>query len=338
MQAVVLRGPGDLAVESVPDPKPGAGELVLRVAACGICGTDVHLYQAGGLPPGSIPGHEFCGEVMETAHGFSAGDWVCALPALSCGDCARCRSGLGAYCQTQRTVGMGSAPGAFAEYVAVAAHETLRLPAALGAEAGALVEPLAVALHATRVGRVRREESCVILGAGPIGLSALVWARHFGAGEIVVSDPAPGRRAMAERLGATATCAPAGLAELLAARTPEGPHVVIEAVGAPGLIQTAIDAVGFRGRVVIAGVCMAPDTLSPLTAITREATLQFVLAYEKDDFQYTVDMLAHERIDPFPMVTGRTGLDGIPGSFAALSNAGDECKTLYLSVPAALPS
>ncbi|MGI9432485.1 MAG: zinc-binding dehydrogenase [Myxococcota bacterium] len=338
MQAVVLRGPGDLAVESVPDPAPGAGGLVLRVAACGVCGTDVHLYQAGALPPGSIPGHEFCGEVMETAHGFAAGDWVCALPALSCGDCPRCRSGLGAYCGAQRTAGMGSAPGAFAEYVTVAAHETLRLPGTLGAEAGALVEPLAVGLHATRVGRVRRDESCVILGAGPIGLSALLWARHFGAGEILVSDPAPSRRAMAERLGASATCAPADLPEQLAARAPEGPEVVIEAVGAPSLIQSAIDAVGFRGRVVVAGVCMSPDTLSPLTAITCEATLQFVLAYEKDDFQYTIDMLAQERIDPFPMVTRRTGLDGVPGAFAALASAGDECKSLYLSNQTAHPN
>jgi len=178
----------------------------------------------------------------------------------------------------------------------------------------------------------------VILGAGPIGLSALVWARHFGAGEILVSDPAPSRRAMAERLGASATCAPADLADQVAARGPGGPQVVIEAVGAPGLIQSAIDAVGFRGRVVVAGVCMSPDTVSPLTAITREATLQFVLAYEKDDFQYTIDMLAHERIDPFPMVTGRTGLDGVPGAFAALASAGDECKSLFVSNPASQPN
>jgi len=337
MQAVVLRGPGDLAVESVPDPTPGDGELVLRVAACGICGTDVHLYRAGALPAGSIPGHEFCGEVMESAHGFSAGDTVCSLPALSCGDCPRCRSGLGAYCSTQRTVGMGSAAGAFAEYVAVAAHETVRLPSGFGTEAGALVEPLAVALHATRVGKVRKGEHCVVLGAGPIGLGALLWARHFGAGEIIVSDPASGRRAMAERMGATATCTPTDLAGVLSERVPAGPDVVIEAVGAPELIQVAVESVGFRGRVIVAGVCMSPDTFSPFAAIVREATLQFVLAYEKDDFQYTIDMLAGGRIDPFPMVTSRTGLAGVPEAFAALARAPDECKILYLSGSTASP-
>lgn len=331
MRAVVLRGPGDLAVESVPDPMPGDGELVLRVTACGICGTDIHLFRTGALAPGSIPGHEFCGEVMETAHGFSAGDTVCSLPMLSCGDCPRCRSGLGAYCLAQRTVGLGSAAGAFAEFVAVAAHETIRLPDGLGADAGALVEPLAVALHAVRVGRVRPGEACLVLGAGPIGLSALVWARHFGAGEILVSDPAPGRRAMAERLGASATCAPADLAERVAERFPDGPQVVVEAAGAPGLIQAAIDAVGFRGRVIVAGICMSPDSLSSLSAITREATLQFVLAYEKDDFQYTIDMLAAGRIDPYPMVTRRTDLRGVPDAFAALANPSEEGKVLYLA-------
>lgn len=330
MQAVVLRGPGELAVESVSDPTPGDGELVLRVSACGICGTDLHVYQAGALPPGSILGHEFCGEVMETAHGFSAGDTVCSLPALSCGKCSRCLSGLGAYCSSQRTVGMGSAAGAFAEYVAVAAHETVRLPSGFGTEAGALVEPLAVALHATRVGKVRKGEHCVVLGAGPIGLGALLWARHFGAGEIIVSDLASGRRAIAERLGATATCAPADLEAVLSERVPAGPNVVIEAVGRPELIQAAIEAIGFRGRVVVAGACMSPDTFSPFAAIVREATLHFVLAYEKDDFQYTIDMLTADRIDPNPMVTDRTGLAGVPEAFAALTQPSEQCKILCL--------
>ena len=329
MQAAVLRGPGKLAVEYVPDPTPGDGELVLRVAACGICGTDVALYRSGALPVGSVLGHEFCGEVVESREGFSAGEFVCSLPALSCGTCRRCRSGLGAYCTAQRTTGMGSAPGAFAEYVAVAAHETIRLPDGFGADAGALVEPLAVALHATRVGKVRGGEHCLILGAGPIGLAALLWARHFGAGEVVVSDPAPTRRALAEALGASATCAPESLTDVVSDRVPDGPSVVIEAVGAPALIAAAVDAVAFRGRVIVAGVCMSPDTIMPLAAITREATLQFVLAYEKDDFQYTIDMLASGRIDPLPMVTDRVDLPGVPDAFAALAGGTESCKVLF---------
>src|SRR5262245_31894591 len=147
MKALVVREGGALAVETVADPAPGPDQLVLRVDACGICGSDLHMHERGLFPAGAVPGHEFCGEVMEASNGFAPGTRVCALPSLSCGKCQRCRSGLGAYCLQQTTIGLGTAPGAFAEYVAVAAHEAVRLPDGIGAEAGALVEPLAVALH-----------------------------------------------------------------------------------------------------------------------------------------------------------------------------------------------
>ena len=331
MQALVLRGPRALAVETLPDPTPGPGELVLRVSACGICGSDLTLYKQGLLPPGSVLGHEFCGEVVESREGFRAGERVCALPALSCGRCRRCRSGLGAYCEKQRTIGMGSAPGAFAEYVAVAAHECVRLPAEVDAVRGALVEPLAVALHAVRVGRVRRTDHVLVLGAGPIGLGAVLWARHFGAREVVVCERAPERRRIAEALGATVTASPEELDRALPLALPAGPSVVVEAVGAPGLIQRALDCVRFRGRVVVTGVCFGADTIQPLPALTKEASVQFALAYEKDDFQYAIDALESGRIDPLPMATGRRALADIPAAFEALAAPGDQCKVLYVA-------
>jgi (R,R)-butanediol dehydrogenase/meso-butanediol dehydrogenase/diacetyl reductase len=330
MKAVVVSGPGALAVAAVPDPVPGPGELVLRVEACGICGSDLHLHERGLLAPGTVMGHEFAGVVQESAHGFQAGERVCALPVLSCGSCLRCRSGLGAYCDRQRTVGMGTAPGAFAEYVAVAAHETLRLPEALGAEGGALVEPLAVALHAVRIGGVRRGEVCLVLGAGPIGLGCALWARHFGAREVVVCEPEPSRRDLAERLGATAAVAPEELEPALGRLAPEGPGAVFEAVGAPGMIQRGLELVAFRGRVLVAGVCFGSDALQPLPALMREATLRFVLAYEKDDFQYTLDALRHGLVEPLPMLTGRRTLDQIPGAFAELAGASGHGKLMYV--------
>jgi (R,R)-butanediol dehydrogenase/meso-butanediol dehydrogenase/diacetyl reductase len=330
MRAVVVDAAGGLSVESVPDPVPGEGQLVLGVLACGICGSDLHVHERRLLRAGSIMGHEFAGEVLETAHGFRAGERVCALPSLSCGACQRCRSGLGAYCEKQRSLGLGAAAGAFAEYVAVAAHETLRLPDAVGAEAGALVEPLAVGLHAVRVGKLRRGDGCLILGGGPIGLGALLWARYFDAGPIVVCERAPARMRLAESLGATAVATPETLDEEIARHFPAGAPLVIEAVGAPGLIQRALAAVGFRGRVVVAGVCFGKDELEPLPALLREATVQFVFAYEKDDFQYTIDALARARIDPLAMVTGRCALDAVPAAFASLSGAPPHGKVMYL--------
>lgn len=329
MRAVVVDGPRSLATRSVPDPTPGPGELVLRVSACGICGSDLHLHQAGLLPPGSIMGHEFSGEVVESAHGFRAGEAVCALPSLSCGECQRCRGGLGAYCTRQRSIGLGTAPGAFAEYVTVSARHAIRLPPGLPLELGALVEPLAVGLHAVACARLRPGAIAAILGAGPIGLAILVWARHFGVRHAIVCEPAPSRREMALRLGASAAVAPGG--ELLGALerlAPGGPDTVFEAVGAPGLIQQAIGCVGFRGRVIVAGVCNQPDTIAPLVPILKETSLHFVLAYERDDFQYTLDMLEQDRLRPQGMVTDRIGLDAVPGAFEALSHPTTQSKVL----------
>lgn len=327
MRAVVVTGPRRLAVESVPDPTPEPGQAVLRVAACGICGSDLHMHQAGFLPAGAIMGHEFCGEVVEAAGELRAGERVCALPVLSCGGCERCRSGLGVYCTAQRPLGLGPAPGAFAEYVAVAAHEAVRLPAGVDDAHGALVEPLAVALHAVDVARLAPGERCLVVGAGPIGLALVLWARQLGVREVIVSERAPGRRAMAERLGATRVVDPER--DDLAATLPaEGVDVAFEAVGAPGLIQQCIERVRFRGRVVVAGVCITPDSFHPAAAVLKEADLRFVLAYEKKDFQRTVELLERGSLRPAPMISECIGLADVPAAFEALATPSHQCKLL----------
>jgi (R,R)-butanediol dehydrogenase/meso-butanediol dehydrogenase/diacetyl reductase len=330
MRAVVSRTPGELVVENVPEPKPGPGQAVLRVLACGICGSDLHLHQHKLLPPGSIMGHEFCGEVMEPAGALRTGERVCAIPNLSCGSCERCRSGLGAYCATQSPIGLGLPNGAFAEYVAIAAHEAVRVPEGVSTELAALVEPLAVGVHALNASRLRRGERCLVVGAGPIGLAIALWARHFGAREVIVSERSPGRRALAEKLGATRVVDPLreDLTAVLERAAPGGPDLVFEAVGAPGLIEDCVARVRFRGRVVVAGVCMGADAITPLASIVKEAQLQFVLAYEKDDFQYTLDMLAQERIDPSALITERVGLAAVPAAFEALATPQGQGKVL----------
>ena len=330
MKAVVVRAPGTLSVEDVPDPTPTAGQAVLRVTACGICGTDLRIHQAGSLPTGTIMGHEFCGEVVEAAGHLRVGQRVTALPIHSCGRCKRCRSGLGAYCEEHHTIGLGDRAGAYAEFVVVAAHETVRLPDGVDDDHGALVEPLAVSLHAVNIGRIRRGESCLVIGAGPIGLGLALWARHFGAHDVIVAEQCATRRAMAERMGATHVIDPETeeLPAALERITGEGPDVVFEAVGVPGLIQQAIDHVRFRGRLVVAGICLVPDQIRPARALAKEASVFYALSYEKDDFQYTVDMIDQERIAPAEMITERVGLDGVEAAFAALGEPDQQCKVL----------
>ena len=334
MRCVVVTGPRSLGVETIPDPTPGPGELVLRVGACGICGSDLHAHQLGLVPRGSVMGHEFAGEVMESAHGWKAGDRACALPALSCGHCERCLSGLGVFCtHGMKGIGLGQAPGAYAQYVSVSAHHVVRLPAGVNARHGALVEPLAVGLHAVNVAALRSAENVLVLGAGPIGLASLVWARHFGARSVIVCEKSPGRRAMAAALGASAVVDPADGSSLLGALqqlAPLGVDVVFEAVGLPGLISSALQAVKFRGRVVVVGVCMQQDSFMPFAGIAKEASLHFVLAYEKRDFEYTVDMLEQGRIAPAPMITDVVPLEGVAAAFDALEHPTTQSKVMVV--------
>jgi (R,R)-butanediol dehydrogenase/meso-butanediol dehydrogenase/diacetyl reductase len=169
-----------------------------------------------------------------------------------------------------------------------------------------------------------------VVGAGPIGLAIALWARHLGAREVIVSERAPGRRALAEKLGATRVVDPLNedLAVALERAAPGGPDVVFEAVGAPGLIDDCVGRVRFRGRVVVAGVCVGADSIVPLSGILKEAQLQYVLAYEKDDFTYTLEMLSQERIDPSALITDRIALEGVPAAFETLATPQQQCKVL----------
>ena len=227
-------------------------------------------------------------------------------------------------------IGLGLPNGAFAEYVAIAAHEAVRVPDGVGTDLAALVEPLAV-------GRARGQREPHPAGRAlprrrsrPIGLAIALWARHFGAREVIVSERAPGRRALAERLGATHVVDPQreDLAAALERIAPGGPDIVFEAVGAPGLIEESVGRVRFRGRVIVAGVCVGADAITPIAGILKEAQLQFVLAYEKDDFNYTLDMLAQERIDPSALITERIGLAGVPAAFESLATPQGQGKVL----------
>jgi (R,R)-butanediol dehydrogenase/meso-butanediol dehydrogenase/diacetyl reductase len=336
MHAAVLQALGKpLEIREVPDPKPGPSDLVLRVRSCGICGSDLHAASLPpGLPAGSVMGHEFAGEVVEVGRSaaaqFEIGERVCALPYTACGRCAACLTGEGIRCAQMVSTGLGAAPGAYAEFVKVGAAETLRLPEAVSFREGALVEPLSVGLHAVHEARLEPGANVLVIGAGPIGLSVAVWARFFGARTLMVSEKAAGRRALAERFGATHVIDPThempGVAFAKAAGGP--PDVIFECVGVPGMIQQCVLLAPPRGRIVVVGVCAQPDTLFPVFAIVKELTLRFVVGYRKQDFRLTLDMLASERIAGAAMVTDSVDLAALPAAFEALKQPTTQCKVM----------
>lgn len=342
MRAAVFEAPGQpLAVAEVPAPEPGPGELVIAVRCCGICGSDLHLaevHEPGGgmavLPRGAIMGHEFCGEVIETGAGVDSalkpGARVTALPYIACGHCRLCVAGQGHRCAGARYIGLGQEHGAYAELTRVGSHQTFLLPDGVDWRFGALVEPLAVALHGVHAARLAPGEHVLVMGGGPIGLATALWCRHFGASEVVVSDLEPARLALAERLGATATIDAgkvdvAGDYKRLAGQRPD---VVIECVGVPGTQQMAFDYAPANGRIVVVGVCMAPDTIVPVKAITKELQVNYVFMYRPEDFAITLDMLNRERIDPSPMLTREVGFDDFAHAFEALKTDKTACKVL----------
>jgi 2-desacetyl-2-hydroxyethyl bacteriochlorophyllide A dehydrogenase len=325
MRAVIVSG-GALEVADVPEPEPGPGQLVLQVAASGICGSDLKTW--GYMPDGTVLGHEFSGTVVAAGHDVAAlwpvGTRAVSLPVMSCGACPDCRVGDVARCADAIAVGVGGGPGAFAERVLVSARETFRLGEAVSLETGALVEPLAVGLHALNRSRIQPDARLLVIGAGPVGLAVLAWARHLGIRESVVSDPSAERRAAALLCGADSVVDPS--TEPLGA-----PYdVVVECVGARGMVATCIDALKPRGTAVIAGVCLEEDPFMPVVGVTKDVDLAFVSYYTHEEFGRSARLLGSGRLDPGPMITDRIGLDDVAATFERLRTPGADRKVLVV--------
>lgn len=340
MKAAVFHELGKpLAIQEVPTPKAGAGELVLRVHYCGICGSDLHATRPGVflVPDGTILGHEFAGEIVESGSpGWKVGEMVTAVPNNACADCrslglGECKDHLGILCAGNSITGFSpEVPGAYAEYVKCSAKEALRLPSQVRSREGATVEPLAVGMHAVNKGGVDLTSRVLILGAGPIGLAVTIFARLAGARNVVVSEYAKSRREAAGALGATAVINPAAedVAEAFARHAGGPPDIIFECIGVPGLIQQCIDLSRPFGKVVVVGVCMVEDKFVPLSGTFKEVNIQFVLGYGRPDWRLVLDLLDSGRIDPKPMITDIVTLAQLPDAFEELRQPSTQMKIL----------
>ena len=336
MQAAVFLGADQkLSIQDVPEPESTPGDLILQVKGCGICGSDLHAAAApGGLPSGTVMGHEFVGEVLEVgseaAGSFKPGDRVVSMPCIGCGTCYSCLSGDIMACAQLQGLGLGQLPGAFAERVRVGSRESIIVPNAVDDRSAALVEPLSVGLNAVRVAKLEAGQSVLVIGAGPIGLSVMLWARFFGARSVVVSEMSVYRRELAGKLGADQVIDASNqdVAAAFADRVGGPPDIIFECVGVPGMLMHCIELAPPRGKIVVAGVCMAPDTVVPVLAILKQLQFNFVLGYQKSDFDLSLEMLASGRIRALDMVTQTVDLAGLPQSFAALATPGDQCKVV----------
>ncbi len=334
MKAAMFKRLNEMAVAEVPKPKAGEGEVVLKVHNCGICGSDLHAVQFGfGMPPDSVMGHEFCGEIQEIGPGvtgYRIGERVTGFPFIACGKCERCRSGREMQCVKFRGLGLGQLPGAYAEFVLCGAGSLFKIPDKLTSREGALVEPLAVGLHGVKRSRLQPGAACVVMGAGPIGLATLVWCKAKGASAVVVSEPAPKRAALALRMGATAVVDPREInpSHKLRELTGHRPEVIFECVGVKSSLSSAIDMIGIGGQVVVMGVCMEPDEIKPQTCVFKEISLDFVVGYTRDEFQETIDAMASGLIDGKPLITDVIAIEQVPEMFQTLRKPAGQAKVM----------
>lgn len=322
MRAVVLTDDRpQLELVELPDPTPDAGEVLVRVTGCGICGSDLHVATAV-APAGMVFGHEIAGVVEELGagvepQGWKVGDTVAVRPFVGCGTCEACQRGRADHCAAFELLGVAR-PGGFAERTLAQATEIFALPAAVTGLEQALVEPLAIARRAVDRAGLTPQDRVTILGGGPIGQAIAIWAKAVGVTDLTVTDLSPGRRALAASLGATTVLDPLadelGMFELAM----RGSDVVFECVGKPGTIRQATDLAAVDGRVVVVGVCIQDDSFFPYTALNKELDLRFSIYYERADFTRTIDALAAHALHLDGFLEGSLGLEELPSRFAVL--------------------
>ena len=341
MKAAALKGSHAIEIIELPDAAPGPGEVTLRVAYCGICGSDLHEYESaqpframGMLQP--VMGHEFSGRVVamgDGVRGVRVGQLVAGNPGPGCGDCAYCVAGRENLCRAGSLGGTGyTRPGAFAEYVTIAERAAVVLPDGSDAREAALTEPFAVARHVLIQGGYRPAELLVVAGAGPIGLLTVIAARAMGGTRIVVSEPLAGRRAAAERCGALQAVEPAELVNVSRALSDgNGAEISVDASGLPVGIASCVDATARGGRIVLAGVGEQPFPLDITRSIISELTYAAVLGYTRAEFIESAMLIAERRVDVSPVISEVVPVEGTPDAFARLSDGRAELRKVLVS-------
>jgi len=355
VRAAVMRD-RKLVVDTLPDPEPGPGQVLVKTLGCGICGSDLHTLKhadmilanakeegtLGGmdLERDVVMGHEFCAEVVDygpqTQKRFSAGTRVCSMPVLI---------GPGG------VAGVGYSnefPGGYAEYMLLSEMMLLEVPNGLATEHAAMTEPMAVGWHAVKKARLTKDDVPLVIGCGPVGLSVIAGLKLEGVGPIVAADFSSKRRALAEKLGADIivdpaktspyetweqAAAPAGATAEPAPPNPFGgpalrPAVIFECVGVPGVIEAIMKGAPRGARIVVVGVCMEQDHIRPMHGISKELNLQFVIAYQPDEFADTLRFLAEGKFDVEPLVTGKVGVGGVAGAFEELASPERHAKII----------
>ncbi len=338
MTAQVLHALGDMRYERIPRPAPDPGQVLVRIAYCGICGSDIpRTFSKGAYRFPIVIGHEFAGTVAACGAGvndLAPGTPVTVFPLIWCGRCEPCQQGRYAQCLAYDYLGSRS-NGALAEYVVAPRRNLAPVPAGVSLAVAAMTEPAAVALHAVRRAGTVTDQTVAVFGAGPIGLMVAQWARALGASKVLLFDIVPRKLALARELGfehAFDSRMVEAVKQVEAETDGQGAHVCIEAAGVPSTTLQALAAARRGGRIVLLGN-PAGDVTLPAGLISqlmrREATVlgtwnsDFSAAGADDDWQAVLAAMASGALDLEPLITHRTPLSQ---AFAALKMMRDQTE------------
>ena len=329
MNALLLSEYKHLEIATIPVPAPGPLDVLVQVAACGICGSDVHGYDgaSGRRIPPLVMGHEASGIVAALGSeviGFSVGDRVTFDSTVSCGVCAFCRDGEINLCDNRQVIGVScgdySRAGAFAEYVTVPARIVYKLPEGLSFAEAAMLEAVSVALHAVAVSKLEGGETALVIGAGMIGLLTLQAARVAGCSRIFVADIDATRLKLAAELGADETIQASGaelIQEVLRLTEGRGVDVVLEAVGRNETVAAAIDCVRKGGTVTLIGNITPQVNLPLQKVVSRQIRLQGSCA-SSGEYPQAMQLMADGKIRVSPLITAIAPLSDGPSWFDRL--------------------
>lgn len=316
MQALVIESPGRAVSREMPIPAAGPGEVLIRVGAAGLCGTDLHIYRGEYMATYPIvPGHEFSGTISALGEGvtdLAVGQRVAADPNIFCHRCAFCRREMHNQCLNLRAIGVNT-HGAFAEYV-VAPREVVYAIGDLPFEQAAFAEPLACVVYALQRARPRPGDNVLLIGAGPMGCLLVQMLAHSGAAQVVVVDQSAARLERAQTLGATHTrTSGPGQDAALAALAPGGYDFVIDATGVPAVVEGAFDYLAPRGTMFLFGVCPKDSAvrIDPYRVFRYDWRVigSFALSYT---FQEAIRLLQQGVVRVEPLISHRLSLADAP--------------------------
>lgn len=330
MKCLKLAGKKSLVVGKIDAPVSENGSVIIKVEACGICGSDIHNWDTG-EPAGLVMGHEFCGTVIDSGdrRDIKIGDKVTGLPISPCGHCDACKTANPQYCPETWTNAVGLSlknPGGYAEYTSCRSDLVKRIPNNISFDEGTLVEPSAVSLHAVALADIKIGAKVLVIGGGIIGLMACEFAKLEGASYVAMLETNIARAKKSTMVGKADEYFDAlkeDTMSKLKKASKGGFDIVIECCGNSAAVSEAILAVRPGGKIILVGVSTGPVTIPTVAAVLGEVTIIGAIAYTEKEFDTCIDLISNKRLNVKKYIDEIIPLEGANEAFKRLTNGND---------------